>query len=428
MQVGRPWNTAAALVCAMIASCLRTTAQQPLAPPAVPPTITVNVNRVMIPVVVRDKQGRAVGDLKREDFQVFDNGKLQPISGFMVESRPPQPAKTAGGNAVSAPPSENPAQSTRPRFVIFLFDDMHLEAQDLTHVQKAGVKAVAESLGESDYAAIVSLSGKINTGVTLDRAKLQDAIKGLKPMLLYRSSSTECPYIQYYQADLIENKHDSGAIGEAVGQVFNCNPEMDKQHDIDTAERLADSAARQVVMVGHQDVQTTFAVIRTLVHAVAGLPGQAILVLISPGFLSVESDALSFESQIIDLAASTNVIISTLDARGLYTTSMAASEDDSKDPLYQAEIRRRTMEADENPLSELADGTGGTFFHNSNDLDTGLRDLVAAPEHLYLIDISPDNLKPDGSYHRLKVKVNQPGLEIQARHGYSIPKPVKTKK
>ncbi len=203
---------------------------------------------------------------------------------------------------------------------------------------------------------------------------------------------------------------------------------MDKQRDIDTAERLADSAARQVVMVGHQDVQATYAVIRTLVRAMAGLPGQATLVLVSPGFLSVESDTLSFESQIIDIAASANVIISTLDARGLYTTSMTASEDDSRDPLYQTEIRRRTLEADENPLSELADGTGGTFFHNSNDLDTGLRELTAPPEHLYLIDISPDNLKPDGSYHRLKVKVNQPGLEIQARHGYSIPKPKKTKK
>jgi len=337
----------------------------------------------------------------------------------------PQPAKA--GSDEASPVPESAAPPPRPRFVIFLFDDMHLEAQDLAHVQKAGAKAVAESLGQSDYAAVVSISGKINTGVTLDRAKLQDAIKNLKPTLLYRSSSTECPYIQYYQADLIENKHDSGAIAEAVRQVFNCNPEMDQQRDLDTAQRLAESTAMQVQMVGRQDVQSTFATIRALIRAISGLPGQGILVLVSPGFLSIESDTLTSESQIIDIAASANVIISTLDARGLYTTSMTASEDDSRDPQYQSEIRRRTMEADENPLSELADGTGGTFFHNSNDLDTGLLGLVAAPEHVYLIDISPANLKPDGAYHRLKVKVNQPGLQIQARHGYSIPKPKKTK-
>ncbi len=401
-------------------------AQQPQVPPAAPPTITVNVTRVVIPVVVRDKQGRAVGDLKKEDFQVFDNDKLQPISGFMMESRTPQPAREVGNAASSTPESAGPPP--RPRFVIFLFDDMHLEAQDLVHVQKAGAKAVAESLGESDYAAVISVSGKINTGVTRDRDKLQDAIKSLKPRLVYRSSSTECPYIQYYQADLIENQHDSQALAEAVRQVFSCNPEMNPQRDLDTAQRLAESTAMQVQMVGRQDVQATFTTIRALVRALANLPGQATLVLISPGFLTVESDVLSFESQIIDIAASANVTISALDARGLYTTSMNASEDDSKDPQYQSEIRRRTMEADENPLSELADGTGGTFSHNSNDLDAGLSELAAAPEHLYLIDISPADLKPDGSYHRLKVKVNQPGLEIQARHGYSIPKPAKTKK
>src|SRR5208337_3022308 len=51
------------------------------------PTVQLNVNRVLVPVVVRDKQGRAVDDLRKEDFQVFDNGKPRPVSAFTIEKR-----------------------------------------------------------------------------------------------------------------------------------------------------------------------------------------------------------------------------------------------------------------------------------------------------------------------------------------------------
>jgi VWFA-related protein len=79
-------------------------------------------------------------------------------------------------------------------------------------------------------------------------------------------------------------------------------------------------------------------------------------------------------------------------------------------------------------MAELADGTGGTFFHNSNDLDAGFKALTEAPEVVYLLELPLENVKPDGSYHRLKVKVTRDGLQIQARRGYLVPKPEKNKK
>jgi len=56
-------------------------------PQQVTPKVQVTVNAALIPVVVRDAQGRAIGNLKKEDFQVFDRNKLQEISGFSIEKR-----------------------------------------------------------------------------------------------------------------------------------------------------------------------------------------------------------------------------------------------------------------------------------------------------------------------------------------------------
>ena len=79
-------------------------------------------------------------------------------------------------------------------------------------------------------------------------------------------------------------------------------------------------------------------------------------------------------------------------------------------------------------MAELADGTGGTYFHNSNDLEAGFQSLTVAPEYVYLLEISLENLKPDGTYHHLKVKVDRDGLKLQARRGYFAPAPEKKKK
>ena len=108
--------------------------------------IQVHVNSVLVPVVVRDAQGHAMGNLKQEDFEVFDQGKQRPIVGFTLqqtaaaeavqpatsESAPP-PAITTQGAGTTAPPRVTAAK----RFVVFLFDDRHLGPADLEQVKEA---------------------------------------------------------------------------------------------------------------------------------------------------------------------------------------------------------------------------------------------------------------------------------------------------
>ena len=398
-------------------------------PQATPTKIVVNVNRAFVPVVVRDKKGHAVDDLKKEDFQVFDSGKPQVISGFTVEKR--EVTESAPANAVRSvaqvsTPNTPPQVAVLPkRITVYLFDDLHLSAADLAYLKKIDANALDGALVDSDMAAVVSTSGRVNSGLTRDRAKLHDAIMNLEPRSQYTSGAGDCPKIDYYQADLIENKRDPTAFANALGQVFACDPALDKQRDSTRLNRWCTPPPGEFCSLAMRTSGNPCCDQR-VVRRIAKMPGERTLILVSPGFLSITPEALNWESQIIDLAVESSVTINTLDARGLYTGVTDISERGVTQIIDL--VRLAAMTHAEGVMSELADGTGGTFFHNNNDLKAGFKSLTDGPEVVYVLELSLDGVKPDGSYHRVKVKVDRAGMQIQARYGYSAPKQEKNKK
>ncbi len=154
------------------------------------------------------------------------------------------------------------------------------------------------------------------------------------------------------------------------------------------------------------------------------MPGQRNIVLVSPGFL-LPFGSRGDETQVLDNAIRSNVIISSLDARGLYTLTPDISKPMTNSATLPMKFgyQRDSAFAESDILAELAHGTGGSFFQNNNDLVEGFKRVASPPEYVYLLGFSPQNLKLDGSLHSLKVTLKDGhGLTVQARRSYTAPK------
>lgn len=394
-----------------------------------PATFTSRVNLVLLRVVVRDAQGHAIGTFKKEDFRLLDRGKPQFISKFSVEKT--GGAEVKGEPVVRDPTGEKPGELPLPqgpdRFVAYLFDDVHLEFGDLARVRDAASRQLVESLKGNGRAAIFTTSGLISHDFTDDLASLNETLLKIRPFTRMPRRGTDCPDLNFYMADLIQNRNDPMALQAVIPETISCmhldptDPSSKTQ-----AESMARGAASRLIGIGEMETKTALAVLKDVVRRVGAMPGQRSVILVSSGFL-VPIGLRMDESDLMDRALRSNVIISALDARGLYVIVPGG---DASQSGYSGAVSNRKSQyetegarVDADIMAELADGTGGRFVQNTNDLDAGLKRLSTPPEYYYLLAFSPQNLKYDGSYHALKVSLPETkGFTLQARRGYYAPK------
>ena len=379
-------------------------------------TFKVKVNLVEVRVVVRDAQGHAVGNLKQENFQLLDNGKPQVISRFSVEQAGPKPPVIQQ----EAAPGNGATLTLPKRYIAYVFDDIHLQMGDLTQVRNAAERYL-QSLQATDRAAIFTTSGQNQLDFTDDRAKLRETLGRIRPSSIVSTGVTECPNITYYMADQIQNKHDDEAMRVAAQDALDCGAASDPR----SAQGVVQAAVQRALNLGNHETQISLAALKDVVRRVATMPGQRSILIVSPGFYNPD-DLLQEQTEVAERALHSYVTINALDARGLYTVMVDASTDRAPTSTIapqMLQLQRAEAMADADVLSELAYATGGTFFQNSNDLDKGFQRLNTPPEYSYLLAFSPQNLKFDGHFHNLKVKVTGlQQLNVQARKGYYAPK------
>jgi len=303
------------------------------------------------------------------------------------------------------------------RFVALVFDDSHMKAADAMAVRAATNKLLA-SLTPTDRVAIYSTTGNVRQDFTGDAETLRKTLAAITPHAGKGEGQYECPNISYYQADLIANKHDPDAILAAAldAKVNSCPVDI-----LATAERI--------LQTGDSLTREGYEYLENIVKHLAGMPGQRVLVYVSPGFILGDA-VLQNDSELIESAMRAGVVVNTIDARGLYTADMmpdiaappqtAPYKEGGVD--YQAMEGKFRMQAQFQSgqvLAEMAANTGGTYFHNRNDLDVGMSRALAAPSVSYVLGFRPQNLRLDGKFHRLKVVVaTGKKYQIQARNGY----------
>jgi len=396
-------------------------------------TFTVNVRLVPVSTVVRDNQGRAVGSLAQEAFQLFDDRKVQEIVSFSVEKG--AQAQDARGRA-SAGGDRKPAV---PNNVAYVFDDLHAAFGDLARAKAAAERHLSLAAPD-DRTAVFTTSGEVVLDFTADHEKLQAALRKIKSHS--SASPADCPAMSYYVADSIVNQADSSAMQQAIEDALECtfpdgraasstqpsgpggrtsstfNPQaaMDEK-----ARRTVLAKAVEVASMGKTESDRTLAMLHDVLDRTVSQPGRRSVVLLSPGFLTLTREQQKAAMYLIERALRADVVFNALDVRGLASTSLAPNRNHINEPTETRSLDSQETSARGGVLEDLAYGTGGTYFHNNN-LDEGLRRTADAPEYVYVLGFSPQKL--DGKLHKLKVKLNGPTkLTVQARQGYYALKP-----
>src|SRR5260370_8495816 len=163
-----------------------------------------------------------------------------------------------------------------------------------------------------------------------------------------------------------------------------------------------------MLSVGDAETNCSIRLLAEIVRRMTMLPGQRSMILISRGFQI--TDRQSQMSEILDRAVRANIVVNSVDARGLYASPPGGDisqgggfTSNAAVGAHQDSYRLQEASAQADPMAELADGTGGTFFHNSNDLEEGFRRVAAAPEVFYGLGSSPQHFKLTAKSHPLKL-------------------------
>jgi len=375
--------------------------QEPPPPAAAPSAQTsepefklrVQKNVVVVRVVVRDSKGRTVGGLRREDFRILDNGKPQEIGSFSVETSEAgavaaQPSPSAPGAKVGQEAATTPAAQLS--YLAFYFDDLY-SAQDSLYRSGQAAEKFIGGLPASERVAIFTSSGTPTLDFTDDRQKLDETLSKLRANTR-ENPRGNCPEINDYLASRILDLEDDTAyaiVGDEAVNHCHWTPAMAAKKELIRAR------AQEVYDAYRLQTRAVLKNLESVIERLAALPGERQVMLVSDGFINLEMD--NRVESVVDHALRARVTVSALVGAGLTVNMVEMDTSRSYMPPPELSAGIHTYNAARGvaatgTLAEIADGAGGQFFHDNNDLLAGMRKILLPPEVSYVLTFSPADL------------------------------------
>jgi VWFA-related protein len=383
----------------------------------------VQKNVVVVRVVVRDKKGRAVKGLRQEDFRLTDNKKPQVTNSLSVETS--DAAAVAARPPATAPGAKAGQEAATPvaplAYLAFFFDDMYSAQDSLYRAGQAAEKFIA-GLPENERVAIFTSSWAETLDFTGDRQKIRETLAKLHANTRLNPHAG-CPEISDFLASQIVNMEDDYAyvvVRDRMVRDCNMPPGMTGKSFI---RPLARAAYDAYMMQSRALLEN----LESVIERTARMPGERQVMIVSDGFIDLEM--LNRVEKVIDRALRERVTVSGLTGAGLALNMPEVDASQSYAPASPtASVLANSYDASgeaaaTGTLREIANGTGGQFLTNDNNLLGGMRKMLLPPEVSYVLTFSPSELKYNGAFHTLKVSlVSGRGLAVQARKGYFAPR------
>ncbi len=248
------------------------------------------------------------------------------------------------------------------RFVAYVFDDMHMSLSDLVYTRDAVSRRIDSVSPAMERTAIYTISGKPLQDFTGNKEMLHSALAAINASRAIATTSGQqnsCPPMTFYVGDQIYSKNNQDALGIAAHKAAKC-AQLILPPQYPQALAMARQAAREAFLSGDLNTQGSLETLRNLVSKMATMAGQRTIVLVSAGFV-VPDDRREEQTALIERAIRSNVVVSALDARGLYVSGYIPDASTGQNNADYGSYSKIEDVIQGQEMATIAGGTGGTF-------------------------------------------------------------------